>query len=193
MSYSETGGSLQFEAMMRTRFLLLVLLLALPSLAMERCIDARGCHTCSPIPRLQSPATSPVDANSPCSSTPTTGRTLRQRCRRVSEFSEDRDISGWVLDRGIVCASTPNGDQVLYGEAVDCRKLRHPSAQDARARPIRQAPLLSTLRISPPLRWPAKPFTAPPISSGNWRRTTSQVASPPRREIRATACPSMKS
>ncbi len=35
------------------------------------------------------------------------------------EFSSDRDVSGWMLDQGIVCKDTPNGDQVLYGEAVD--------------------------------------------------------------------------
>jgi len=35
------------------------------------------------------------------------------------EFSSDRDVSGWMLDQGIVCKDTPNGDQVLFGEAVD--------------------------------------------------------------------------
>jgi hypothetical protein len=35
------------------------------------------------------------------------------------EFGNDRDVSGWVLDKGIIGPSTPNGDQILYGEAVD--------------------------------------------------------------------------
>jgi hypothetical protein len=35
------------------------------------------------------------------------------------EFSSDRDVSGWMLDQGIVCKDMPNGDQVLFGEAVD--------------------------------------------------------------------------
>lgn len=35
------------------------------------------------------------------------------------EFGSDRDVSGWMLDHGIVCKDTPNGDQVLFGEAVD--------------------------------------------------------------------------
>lgn len=31
----------------------------------------------------------------------------------------DRDISGWMQDRGIVTAATPKGDLIMYGEAVD--------------------------------------------------------------------------
>lgn len=37
----------------------------------------------------------------------------------ATETSEARDVSGWILDRGVVRASTPNGDRVLFGEAVD--------------------------------------------------------------------------
>jgi hypothetical protein len=35
------------------------------------------------------------------------------------EFSSDRDVSGWMLDQGIICPNTPNGDQIMFGEAVD--------------------------------------------------------------------------
>jgi outer membrane protein assembly factor BamD (BamD/ComL family) len=35
-----------------------------------------------------------------------------------TELSEGRDISGWILDKGVVRAATPNGDKVLFGEAV---------------------------------------------------------------------------
>jgi hypothetical protein len=35
-----------------------------------------------------------------------------------TENSEGRDVSGWILDKGVVRASTPNGDKVLFGEAV---------------------------------------------------------------------------
>lgn len=37
----------------------------------------------------------------------------------VQPMKEDKDISGWIVDKGYVTASTPNGDQILYGEAVD--------------------------------------------------------------------------
>jgi outer membrane protein assembly factor BamD (BamD/ComL family) len=35
-----------------------------------------------------------------------------------TETSEGRDVTGWILDKGIVRTSTPNGDKVLFGEAV---------------------------------------------------------------------------
>jgi hypothetical protein len=35
-----------------------------------------------------------------------------------TEQSEGRDVSGWMLDKGVVRAATPNGDKILYGEAV---------------------------------------------------------------------------
>lgn len=35
-----------------------------------------------------------------------------------TEIAEGRDVSGWMIDKGIVRASTPNGDRILFGEAV---------------------------------------------------------------------------
>jgi len=37
----------------------------------------------------------------------------------VGGADRPRDVTGWMLDKGIVRASTPNGDQILYGAAVD--------------------------------------------------------------------------
>jgi hypothetical protein len=34
-------------------------------------------------------------------------------------FGSDRDISGWIQDRGLITSATPKGDQIVYGEAVD--------------------------------------------------------------------------
>ncbi len=39
--------------------------------------------------------------------------------REGDDFSADKDVSGWIQDKGIITNSTPNGDQVVYGEAVD--------------------------------------------------------------------------
>lgn len=53
------------------------------------------------------------------------------------EDAEDRTISGWVLDTGIVWASTANGDRILFGAAADSedeasrRHGRRGAAQDA--------------------------------------------------------------
>jgi len=60
---------------------------------------------------------------------------------RAPEFPDDQeathDVSGWILGKGIIRASTPNGDQILYGAAADAeseasrRGGRKGAAQDA--------------------------------------------------------------
>jgi hypothetical protein len=34
-------------------------------------------------------------------------------------MQDAREVTGWILDKGVVFKSTPNGDQIIYGEAVD--------------------------------------------------------------------------
>src|SRR5579864_3707856 len=34
-------------------------------------------------------------------------------------LTEEKIVTGWMLDKGVVRASTPNGDRILFGEAVD--------------------------------------------------------------------------
>lgn len=54
------------------------------------------------------------------------------------QFGEDRDISGWVVDKGLITANTPKGDQIMYGEAAESeneasqRGGRKGAAADAR-------------------------------------------------------------
>jgi hypothetical protein len=61
----------------------------------------------------------------------------REWVKVFANVDQERNITGWILDKGIVRASTPNGDQVLYGEAVDSedqasrRRGRKGAAQDA--------------------------------------------------------------
>src|ERR1700723_3729917 len=51
--------------------------------------------------------------------------------------NQGKTVSGWVVDTGIVWASTPNGDRILFGAAVDAeeeasrRHGRRGAAQDA--------------------------------------------------------------
>ena len=53
------------------------------------------------------------------------------------ETEESRDVSGWMLDKGVVRAGTPEGDKILFGEAVSSeaeasrRGGRRGAAQDA--------------------------------------------------------------
>jgi hypothetical protein len=57
--------------------------------------------------------------------------------RVQANLTEERTVSGWMLDKGVVRAAAPNGDRVLYGEAVDSedqasqRQGRRGAAQDA--------------------------------------------------------------
>ena len=55
----------------------------------------------------------------------------------LASITPERDVTGWILDKGAVTASTPNGDQVLFGAASDSeheasrRGGRNGAAQDA--------------------------------------------------------------
>jgi len=55
----------------------------------------------------------------------------------LEDEDEGKTVSGWVLDTGVVWASTPNGDRILFGAAVDSedeasrRHGRRGAAQDA--------------------------------------------------------------
>jgi hypothetical protein len=54
-----------------------------------------------------------------------------------ANLTEERTVTGWVLSKGVVQTSTPNGDKILFGEAVDSedqasrRHGRNGAAQDA--------------------------------------------------------------
>jgi hypothetical protein len=37
----------------------------------------------------------------------------------LASLGGDKDVSGWMLDKGLVRKNTPNGDQILFGEAAD--------------------------------------------------------------------------
>ncbi len=63
--------------------------------------------------------------------------TSREWVHVEANLTEERTVTGWVLDKGVVRASTPNGDKILFGEAVDSedqasrRHGRNGAAQDA--------------------------------------------------------------
>ena len=63
--------------------------------------------------------------------------TSREWAHVEANLTEERTVTGWVLDKGVVRASTPNGDKILFGEAVDSedqasrRRGRNGAAQDA--------------------------------------------------------------
>jgi hypothetical protein len=54
-----------------------------------------------------------------------------------AELTAERTVTGWILDKGVIRATTPDGDRILYGEAVDSEdqasrtRGRRGAAQDA--------------------------------------------------------------
>jgi hypothetical protein len=52
-------------------------------------------------------------------------------------LDDNREATGWIVDKGVVRKSTPHGDRILYGEAVDSeteaqkRRGRRNAARDA--------------------------------------------------------------
>lgn len=54
-----------------------------------------------------------------------------------ANLGQERVLTGWIMGKGVVQASTPNGDRIMFGEAVDSedqasqRNGRRGAAQDA--------------------------------------------------------------
>ena len=63
--------------------------------------------------------------------------TSREWLHVEANLTEERTVTGWLREKGVVRTSTPNGDKILYGEAVDSedqasqRHGRRGAAQDA--------------------------------------------------------------
>lgn len=63
--------------------------------------------------------------------------TSQQWLHVEANVTEERTVSGWIIGKGVVRASTPDGDKILYGEAADSedqasqRHGRRGAAQDA--------------------------------------------------------------
>jgi len=64
-------------------------------------------------------------------------QTSRDWINVEAQLTEERVVTGWILEKGVVQAYTPNGDRILFGEAVDSedqasqRHGRRGAAQDA--------------------------------------------------------------
>ena len=80
--------------------------------------------------------------------------TSREWAHVEANLSEERVLTGWVLDKDVVQANTPDGDQVLFGEAVDSedqasqRHGRNGAAQDAKLLYLRVSELFPNLPLA---------------------------------------------
>jgi len=63
--------------------------------------------------------------------------TSREWLHVEAALTQERVVTGWILSKGVIMPSTPDGDKILYGEAVDSedqasqRHGRRGAAQDA--------------------------------------------------------------
>jgi outer membrane protein assembly factor BamD (BamD/ComL family) len=72
-----------------------------------------------------------------------------------ANIAPEQDITGWMLGKGIVTATTPNGDKILFGEAVDSeneasrRHGRKGAAEDAERLYARMAEYFPNSPLAP--------------------------------------------
>src|SRR3954470_19101907 len=84
------------------------------------------------------------DTNSTKLGTVTRGREVgifeqsKEYIKVLAPVTNERDVTGWILDKGVIRKTTPNGDVILFGEASDSeneaskRHGRRGADQDAR-------------------------------------------------------------
>jgi hypothetical protein len=120
---------------MRRLPLAFVLLLALPGVAAADVVRATTIRV-APIylsPDASSNKLADVDRGREVVFLETSGEWFKVE----ANLTEERIVTGWMLNKGLVQASTPDGDKILFGEAVDAedqatqRNGRRYAAQDA--------------------------------------------------------------
>ncbi len=78
-----------------------------------------------------------------------------QWAKVYASITPEQDITGWIFDKGIVTANTPNGDKILFGEAVDSeseasrRHGRKGAAEDAQQLYARMAEYFPNSPLAP--------------------------------------------
>jgi len=109
----------------------------------------------------------------------------REWLRVTAELGEEKTVSGWILGKGVIRASTPNGDRILYGEAVDSEEQA--SRRGGRRGAAMMPPACTTeLRNTSPARLCRR--SAVPGADDKWQIEKDDVMSRPSHgsKIRAT-------
>ena len=63
--------------------------------------------------------------------------------------AEDRNVTGWILDKGIITTATPDGDKIIFGEAVDSESRGHEAGRPQRSGTGCHAPVRPSGRVLP--------------------------------------------
>ena len=79
----------------------------------------------------------------------------------ADEESNDRNVTGWILDKGVITTATPDGDKVLFGEAFD-------SEMEASRRGGRRGAAQEAMRIYARI---AEYFSASPLAGESLYRS----------------------
>jgi len=98
------------------------------------------------------------------------------------ENEADRNVTGWILDKGVITATTPDGDKILYGEAFDCE-------QEASHRAGRPGAALDAMRLYARLAeyFPHSPLAAEALYRAadiRWQIEAADIASRPSAKLR---------
>ena len=101
------------------------------------------------------------------------------------ENESDRNVTGWILDRGIITTSTPDGDKIVYGEAFDCE-------QEASRRDGRRGAALDAMHLYARLAeyFPQSPLAAEAAyraADVRWQIEAAEAASRPSAKLRDPA------
>jgi hypothetical protein len=95
---------------------------------------------------------------------------------------EPREVSGWVDGRAVVAQSTPNGDEIIFGEAVDSERQaengRRNANQDAMRLYYRMQEYFPTSPLAPEAFWRAADLRWQLEKSGLLTRPSSRERSP---------------
>jgi len=94
----------------------------------------------------------------------------------------DRNVTGWMLDKGVITPSSPDGDKIIYGEAFDCE-------QEASHRGGRQGADLDAMRLYARLAeyFPQSPLAAQAAYRAadiRWQLEAADAASRPSAKMR---------
>jgi len=94
----------------------------------------------------------------------------------IIQGESQRDVTGWVLAKGVVTVSTPNGDQIIYGEAVDSENQAEQRG-GRKVRPRTRCVFTTACGSTFPTHLLLeKRFGAPPTFAGSWRRQIFSLA-----------------
>lgn len=104
------------------------------------------------------------------------------------EGESQREITGWLPAKGVITVSTPNGDQIIYGEAVDSEQQaeqrggRKGAAQDAMRLYYRMSEFFSNSPLAGEALWRAADIRWQLDKSDLMRRPSSRELDPDARD-----------